>query len=231
MLYDYEDTIAVIEKLVQKMINESGISAPPVNPFKIAKILKIPCTESVIQGRRGQNFILNGHRIIDLNKDDRIERKCFTLAHELIEVLLPEKFKDKDERHDIAMLGAPYLLMPTDWFRKACEKTKFDLFLLKRIFTTASHEAIAIRTLSFDSAIITVIDNKKVTNRQSSLSTFAGKRLMPLEKEAVEYVISVDGDCYKYESNDYKCKVTAYPLFEEEVKRIILRTVPVDSFD
>ena len=204
MIYDYEDTIAVIEKLVQKMIDESGISAPPVNPFKIAKKLKIPCTESVIHGRRGQNFILNGYRIIDINKEDRIERKCFTLAHELIEVILHDRFKDKDERHDIAMLGAPYLLMPTDWFRKACAETKFDIFLLKRIFTTASHEAIAIRTLSFAPAVITIIDNNKVTNRKSSLNTFSGKRLMHLEKEASSLSVRVSR-LYKVFSSSVVC--------------------------
>ena len=228
MKYDYEDTIVVIEDIVVRIFNETDISAPPVNPFLIARKLKIPCTESQIEGRRGQNFVLNGHRIIDINKEDRFERKCFTLAHELIEILLPPNFKNSDERHDIAVLGAPYLLMPTDWFGKACRETEFDIFKLKEIFSTASHEAIAIRTLSFASAIITIIDDKKITNRQSSMNTPPCKRLMHIEKEEADKSV-LSGQIMSLKNDE--CDVTAFPLLEEEVKRVILRTVPNDSLD
>jgi Zn-dependent peptidase ImmA (M78 family) len=228
MTNDYEDTIAVIEKLVQKILDDSGIIGPPVDPQKIAKKLKIPFTESEISGRRGQNFVLNGHRVIDINKDDRPERKCFTLAHELIEILLPPEFISKDERHDIALVGAPYVLMPTEWFHDACVVTKFDIFKLKEIFSTASHEAVAVRTLAFAPGIITVIDDKKVTNRQSSMPGFSGKKLMPIEKKAADEALTT-GERVSLKSSE--CETTAYPLLNEEVKRIILRTIPLSDYD
>jgi Zn-dependent peptidase ImmA (M78 family) len=225
MTYDYEDIISIVENLASSLLRESGITKPPVDPFVIAKKLKIPCTESRIEGRRGQNLVLRGHRIIDINKNDRHERKCFTLAHELIEVMLQMRIKDADERHEIAIFGAPYLLMPTEWFRNACVETDFDIFLLKRTFPTASHEAIAIRTLSFASAIITVIDDKKVTNRQSSVQGLVSRKLMPIERDATKEIYARGG---KVQMKNEDCAVAGYPLFEEEVKRVILRTVPLD---
>ncbi len=223
MIHDYEDRREVIEELVCRLLSESGIMSPPVDPMIIAKNCGIICTEAEIEGRRGQNLMFRGFRFIDVRKDDRVERKCFTVAHELLEMELPKRIRGKQERHEIALIGAPHLLMPTDWFREACHETNFDIFELKKLFSTASHEAVALRTLVFSPSVVTVIDNRKVTNRRSSVEWLSERKLMPVENEVVDEV---------YRTGKKVCReldeviVTGYPLLEEEIKRVILQTVP-----
>ena len=228
MMRDYEDAIEVVEKLARRLLSVSGITSPPVDPMVIAKACRIACTESEIEGRRGQNLVIRGFRLIDIQKDDRWERKCFTIAHELLEMELPENIRSRRERHEIAMVGAPLLLMPTEWFHAACHETDFDVFELKNVFSTASHEAVALRTLVFSPAVVTVIDDGKVTNRRSSVEWFSERNLMPIEEDVLDEIYSSG----KRVRRDFdKGIVTGYPLFEEEIKRVILRTEVLPGFD
>ncbi len=228
MMRDYEDAIEIVEKLVSRLLSVSDIASPPVDPMVIAKACRIVCTEAEIKGRRGQNLMIKGFRLIDIQKDDRWERKCFTVAHELLEMELPGDVQSKRERHEIAMVGAPLLLMPTEWFRAACDETDFEIFELKNIFSTASHEAVALRTLVFSPAVVTVVDDMKVTNRRSSVEWFSERKLIPIEEEVLDEIYSSG----KRVRRDFdRGTVTGHPLFEEEIKRVILRTELLPDFD
>ncbi|HHT9127050.1 MAG TPA: hypothetical protein ACFYD6_14730 [Candidatus Brocadiia bacterium] len=50
------------------------------------------------------------------------------------------------------------------------KKCNFDLLELKKIYSTASHEAIAYRMLRFSECVITIFDNGKVIVRKSSIN-------------------------------------------------------------
>ncbi len=223
---EYEDAVEIIEALVSRLLMESAIESPPVDPFVIAKKRRITLSELEMDGRRGQNLVMLGNKFIDVQRHDRPERKCYTMAHELIEVELPDEISEREERHEIATMGAAYLLMPTEWFREACHDTEFDIFELKRTFSTASHEAIALRTLTFSPAVITIIDDNRISNRKASTGWFSPRKLLPVEKDAAGRAYSSG----KKTRVDFENgTVTAFPLLEEEVKRVILRTVFSDD--
>jgi len=54
---------------------------------------------------------------------------------------------------------ASLLLLPYEWFNADAAKTGFDLFALKKIYSTASHQLIARRIASLRPAIVTVFDD------------------------------------------------------------------------
>ncbi len=222
MVYDFDEIKKTIEETVERLLKTCQVKSPPVDPNKIAKKTGFVYTEMDIAGRRGQAWQSKGRKYIDVDKNSRAERKNFTLAHEILEHELPKEIIDKRERHKIALFGAPYLLMPTTWFAPACQQTSFDISKLKKIFATVSYEAIALRTLNFSEAVITVYDNGKVTNRQSSCSFFVSKRLTDEEKQVINEVLKTG----KFSQRILDAgEIRAYPVFEGKFKRVILRTV------
>jgi hypothetical protein len=170
--------------------------------------------------RRGQSYRYRGMKFVDIGRTDRAERRNFTLAHEIMELELPTAITPKDLRHEIAVRGAAALLCPSRFFRDACTHGPFDLFELKAAFSTASHEAIALRSLDFLDAVITVFDNGRLVNRQTSYPFGAGP-VSPKERDLMKAVTrSGNVQQQAWEGGS----ATAYPVFENEFKRVIVRT-------
>ena len=66
-------------------------------------------------------------------------------------------------RESVANQLAGRLLLPVAWFKPKAVRAGWDLFELKREFSTASHELIARRMLDFEPAVmITVFDHGRI---------------------------------------------------------------------
>jgi len=183
-------------------------------------------TESTLEGRRGQNFIFRGKKYIEVDIRDRKVRQNFTIAHEILEVDLGEIVPDPTERHKLAILWSPFLLMPSNWFQETCIEHNFDILKVKKVFDNVSHEAVALHMLHLAPAIVTVFDNDRVTNRRSSYSFYISIKPIPLEQEAIDQVLESGRE---FRTQRDGVEVAACPVFEEEFKRVILRT-QLDEF-
>lgn len=219
-MYDFDEREEIIEQTVERLLALARIEAPPISPERIARALKINVLDGPLPMRRGQSYRYRGMKFVDIGKTDRAERRNFTLAHEIMELELPNALDDKELRHEIAIRGAAALLCPTRFFRDACTANAFDLLELKAAFATASHEVIALRSLDFAEAIVSVFDNGRLVNRQTSYPFGAGP-VSPEERDLVKAVMrsgEVQQDAWEGGS------ATAYPVFENEFKRVIVRT-------
>jgi predicted transcriptional regulator len=218
---DFEEVSNLLDRVVEHLLETCEIKQPPIEPKRIADILGLVYNEAELEGRRGQSFRRYGRQHVEIHHKDRPERKNFALAHEIVELELKKVLDDPRECHRWANLGASFLLMPTPWFRQECQRANFDIAELKNVFSTASWEAIALRTLNFSEAIITIVDNGRVTRRKSSYSFYVSKKLSDEEKQVLAAVLQAG----KIERQHFpSCEVTGFPVFEKEQKRVILRT-------
>lgn len=219
---DYEEISGLLDRFVEGLLAKCQIDHPPVEPRKIADAIGLVYHETKLEGRRGQSYRRNGRQHVEIARKDRPERKNFALAHEIMELELKRALEDPKDAHRWANLSASFLLTPTIWFRDQCLRTSFDLAKLKKVFSTASWEVIALRTLNFSESIITIVDDGRVTRRKSSYPFYVSKRLSDEEKHVVLDVLQTK----KVQRQHFpSCEVTAYPVFEKEHKRVILRTV------
>ncbi len=221
MTQDFEEVIELLDRIVEELLSECGITQPPVEPKKIADKLGIVYNEAELGGRRGQSFRRRGQQHVEVHHKDRPERKHFALAHEIMELQLKKVLDDPKESHRWANLGASFLLMPGKWFRDECSRTGFDIAELKKVFSTASWEAVALRTLNFSESITTIVDNGRVTRRKASYPHYVPSKLSDEEKQVVQEVLTTGTVQTLHFAT---CEVTGYPVFEEEHRRVILRT-------
>ena len=220
-MYDFDEREAIIEQTAERLLAAARITEPPVLPERIARALRINVLDRDLPMRRGQSYRYRGMKFVDIGKGARAERRNFTLAHEIMELELPDAIAAKDLRHEIAVRGAAALLCPTPFFRAACTPGPFDLFELKATFSTASHEVIALRSLDFAEAIITVFDNGRLKNRQTS-HPFGIQPVSPPERELLRRAMRSG----KVENETWDAaSATAYPVFENDFKRVILHTL------
>lgn len=219
-MYDFDERQDIIEQTVERLLALAKVNGPPVRPERIARALRINVLEGPLPMRRGQSYRYRGMKFVDIGKADRDERRNFTLAHEIMELELLGTVGDKALRHEIAVRGAAALLCPTRFFRDACTADAFDLFELKAAFATASHEVVALRSLDFAEAIVTVFDNGRLVNRQTSYPFGAGP-VSPEERALMKDVLRSGGVQQKAWEG---ASAAAYPVFENEFKRVIVRT-------
>jgi len=229
-VYDFEERDAIIEATVERLLASAGIDRPPVDPERIARAARINVLDRDLPQRRGQSYRYRGMKSVDLGRADRAERRNFTLAHEIMELELPSTASDKQAKHETAIRGAAALLCPARFFRAClqgtCTTAPFDLFRLKAVFSTASHEVVALRSLDFSEAIITVFDNGRLVNRQTSYP-FGIQPVTPQERDAMRRAMRSGEAC---EETWAGASATAYPIFDNAIKRVILRTTLDPAF-
>jgi len=221
MINDLEQARDRVEDIVEQLLSDCGVTAPPIDVRAMAKKKGLALGESLLEGRRGQNFRFRGRKYVEIESRDRHVRQNFTIAHEILEVEFESITSTAREKHKLATLGAPLLLMPSKWFNPACSEHNFDLFQVKPIFDTASYEAVALRMLQVEPAVVTVYDNGKITNRKTSYDFHVPRKLFPAEADSVNQVLQ--SGCKTVVSDD-AIETAAYPVFENSFKRIILRT-------
>ena len=207
-----------IDSIVEHLLLLAGIKEPPVDPCAVIKALKLEATEvSLPESLQSMSVELDDFYLLYINVDTRAERLNFRIAHEIFEVLLG----DVPHKERTCNLAASALLMPTAWFAEARKRAGLDLFELKAVFRTASHEAIAYRMLSFREAVVTVLDHGKVTSRVGNPGLSYPRALQPTEKRALERATELGAAVREFAEG---IMVEGWPVFEEGWERVILIT-------
>ena len=214
--YNY---IAIIEEEVSKTLEICSIEHPPVDAFLVAEKLDYEIGIDDKLKSRGYKRRRWGKDEIFVNSPSKSARKHFTIAHEIAEHIL-ENSIIREDLEVACNAMASSLLMPAQWFEKDSKNCNFDLLELKKIYSTASHEAVAYRMLRFSECIITIFDNGKVTSRKASINS-PRKHTHPLEMECFQKV-SDSGEPFAVSGDNLR--IQGWPVFKDDWKRVILRT-------
>ena len=235
-----EEFAVCLDEVVTGFLAETDWEQPPVDALKLARTAGMAVAiDSRLLGRARTVRLQPGEEAqqasIMLRPEQRAERRQWAVAHEIGEQLAYRVFAelgvmtaeaDVAARERVANLLASRLLLPSSWCERHAGDCHWDLFELKAIFTTASHELIARRMLDFESPVlVTLFDQSQVTWRRSNV-TGRVPTLMPGEldcwREARETGRAVD------RMQDFG-NVQAWPIHEPGWQREILRTeVPED---
>jgi Zn-dependent peptidase ImmA (M78 family) len=214
--YNY---IAIIEEEVSKLLEICSIEHPPVDAFLVAEKLNYEISVDEKLRARGYKRRRWGKDEIFVNSPSKSERKHFTIAHEIAEHVLENRIIREDLESSCNAMASS-LLMPAQWFEMDAKNCNFDLLELKKIYSTASHEAIAYRMLRFSECIITIFDNAKVTIRKTSIDN-PYRHIHPLEVKCFQKVNN-SGEPFAVSENN--ARIQGWPVFKDDWKRVILRT-------
>ncbi len=220
-LTEWDDIAGMVEEEARALLERLGVKGPPIDAFALAEALNLSVHIDSELGTRGYSrrrwdidTIMVGSK-----NPGKSERKHFTIAHEIGEVLLAGKV-GQDLIEDACNLMAVSLLLPIMWFRKDAETLEFELPALKGHYSTVSHEVIAYLMLDVKPLIATIFDNGRLYRRKSSYPVRV-QGTYPLEMECLECV-SNSGE--RAILKDDALSVTGWPVFRDDWKRVILKT-------
>jgi Zn-dependent peptidase ImmA (M78 family) len=226
-----EDVVAVIDQMVEELLEAAGVNAPPVDAIALAQghLGMVVCLDKR-QAQRGRAQRTRGKPQIYLRPEPTEERHQWTVAHEIGEhlktELLPRLAIEPRETkamtgESLANLFAYRLLVPSRWFGVDVKELDYNLLRLKERYRTSSHEVLAWRFLDLpEPCVVTIIDNDHVSRRRSSGPRIT-RELLPIEKKCQEHVnrtsrprtIQRDG-----------VRVQGWPVHAPDWKREILRS-------
>jgi hypothetical protein len=184
-----EEFSATIDRCAIDALWEACIDSPPVDAFALAERLGLAVTSdgrldaraSVVRwpdvGQLGG--VPSG--TIALRREPRRERRHWAVAHEIGETLAGRVFTSlgldpreapPSTRERVANAPAGRLLVPKRWLAGVLRDNDADLYSLKAIFSTASHELLAQRVLDIAESplVVTVRDHGSTTWRRSNLA-------------------------------------------------------------
>lgn len=180
----WEEYTQLLDTIAEEVLQATGVEEPPVDPFRIARLLGIRVVWDKHLPERGRYVRLRpfGQQgstpVIILQEHPRPERRYWAAAHELGEHLVyqvAESLGLQLEQHNqgwrerVANHLAARVVLPTRWFSSDGQRLDWDLRALKLRYRTASHEAIARRMLEMEEpVIITVFDQGSLVWRQSN---------------------------------------------------------------
>ena len=230
------DYAAALDAVVEDLLAEAGVVAPPVDAFRLAANCRLAVLVDDDQQGRARFVRLARHGgdcqrgAIFIRSDPRPERRQWAVAHEVGEAVAEHVFRllgvhpaeaGLAARESVANALASHLLLPTRWFERWARRADWDLLRLKRRFATASHELIARRMLEFEApAIISVFDQGKVTWRMSN----RGHRAPPLSPAETRCWREAHDTGRPRRRECQPLRVVCWPVHEPEWKREILRT-------
>lgn len=224
-----------LDEFVDDLLRRLGMSQPPVDPLAIAKRLGVQVQRNREQTERGRLRKRHPYSVIVVRPEPRWERTCWTLAHELGELLMPDLLEwmqlsevEYRQREWLANEFAQRLLVPTAWLRDKGVAPPFDLFQLKNQYATASHEVVSLQLLSLQHPlIVTVFDGNQLTRRRCNLQ-FQPPRLLSFEREVQQQAIGSsrpNAVCFE------GITAHAWPVHEPDWKREIVLTTFDRSFE
>jgi Zn-dependent peptidase ImmA (M78 family) len=231
-----EEIAAGMDAVAWEVLQEASIAGPPVDANELARRIGIAVASDDCQQGRARYVRLGARRgrssrpVILLKPEPRSERRHWALAHEIGEHVAYRVFahlgSDPSEataqaREALANQMAGRLLLPTAWFAADAAALGWDLFALKRRYTTASHELIARRMLELPApAIVTIFDQGRLHFRRSNL---AG-RVPPLTAAETRCWRDAHDQGQPQETLDGVIRILGWPVHEDGWKREILRT-------
>jgi predicted transcriptional regulator len=239
MDFSHEDLFEAIDRLVNGLLERAGVVKPPVNALEIAENhLGIPVeivelSEEDERGRPRPRSRPSGSGIY-LSPDMTEETQQRTAADGIARALLPDILRkldvapgteDKQFSSQVRGLVIARLLVPNKILRAALKECRYDLLALKKLFTTATMETIALRLLDLDEACaISIVDDGIVTMRRANRFA-AVKKLEPAEQACLDQVMKLDLPC-RVRKGEWT--VQGWPVPDRTIRRIILRAVPDD---
>jgi hypothetical protein len=229
-----------INQCAGELLAEARIDRPPVDAVTMAQCLGLIVAsdgQSAVRGRfvRIRHPGGAGRGTIFLAQEPRFERRQWAVAHEIGEFAAHRVFEQLDidaedlvpaERERMANHLALAMLLPFAWFRADGYAVDWDLYELKQVYATASHELIARRMLSMSpGVIISLFDQGKLVWRKSNVLR-RPPLLVPAEQRTWQ-VTHADNRPAQYECRDLPDglrDVRCWPVHEPAWKREILRT-------
>lgn len=233
-----EDVLAAVDRLVEEVLAEAGVTGPPVDAIALAQghLGMVVCLDKR-QPQRGRAQRGGGQQQIFLRPEPTEERHQWTVAHEIGEHFKPALLEGlrvpPDETRamtgeSLANLFAHHLLVPTRWFAADARALDFDVPELKKRYQTSSHEVIALRLLDLpEPCVITILDNDHIHRRRSN-AWQVRRRLEPPERECQKHVHR-HGRPHVVRRDGWT--VQGWPVHQADWKREILRSVVEDFFD
>lgn len=239
MDFSQEDLFEVIDRLVNGLIERAGLSKPPVNALAIAENhlgipieIREPADEDE-SGRRRPRARPAGSGIF-LSPDMTEEQRQKVAADGIARSLLPDIFRKLDLAPDtdnkqfsnhIRGLVAARVVVPNKLLKSALKECRYDVAALKKVFSTATMEAIALRLLDLDDpCVIAIVDDGVVSIRRGN-RVAAAKKLEAPEQTCLDRVMELDLPCRVREG---EWTVQGWPVPDRTIRRIILRAVPDD---
>ncbi|MDA0835831.1 MAG: ImmA/IrrE family metallo-endopeptidase [Planctomycetota bacterium] len=233
MIIGHDD---LLDELVEDVLNEAQVLHPPIDPFLVAARYGITIAYDGTQTTRGRHKQLAGKPVILVRPDERKERNCWVVAHELGEVWATEWFRRNGaipnevtpaDREEFANRFASRLLLPSRWFFLDAELTGRHFCRLKTRYRTASYELIGWRMLDLPQpTVVTLCDQGRIVRRRSN-RTPSSPALFPIEKEAWQHAHR-EADVARRTANGIV--VQAWAIHEPHWKREILHTILPDEF-
>jgi len=240
MDFSQEDLIDAIERLVSGLLENAGVTAPPVDALRVAEDhIGIPVeivepAEEDENGRRRPRARPQGSGIF-LSPDMSEENRQKVVADGIARTLVPDVLRrlnvlpseeNKQFVTQIRALIVPRILIPTRLLRVALKECKYDILALKKVFATATTEAVALRLLDLDeSCIIAILDDGVVATRRGNRVP-AGKKLEPAEQACHDQVLELD---LPHRVRLGEWTVQGWPIPDRPFRRIILRAVRDDD--
>ena len=240
MDFSQEELIDAVERLVNALLERAGVTEPPVDALHIAEDhLGIPVevvepAEEDETGRRRPRSRTSSAGIA-LSPGMTPEQEQKAAAEGIARTVLPDILKRLDvtpgtENKQFAThvrgLVVARILIPTRLLRLALKQHKYDLHALKKVFTTAQTEAIALRWLDLDEpCVIAIVDDGVVAVRRGNQSA-ASKKLEEAEQQCLDKIMEVDQP-HRVRTGGWT--VQGWPVPERPFRRIILRAVRDDD--
>lgn len=240
-----EQLRCVLEAVACEILAEAEVRGPPVDCLLLADRLGLVVARDQVlvngaQQPRARFVKLStgmapAAETIFLAEEPRRERRHWAVAHEIgesrafrvfVELGVDPSEAPPASREAVANALAGALLLPRDWFVRDGVRVEWDLFELKSIYVTASHEMIARRMLeSPPSVIVTLADQGRCVWRRGNRQS-RPPALTPPERAAwnAAHEGGRPARCDRGELPDGVDDVRAWPIHEAGWKREIIRT-------
>lgn len=235
-----EQIAEMVNDCAAELLAEAGVHRPPIDAIQMAQRLGLIVAQdgkSEVRARfvrMGQSR--GGSRgTILLAEEPRPERRQWATAHEIGEFAAHRIFSELGidpenlvtaERECMANRLANAILLPFEWFRADGFAVDWDLYELKQVYSTASHELIARRMLAMSpTVIVTLFDQGKLVWRKSNVLR-RPPSLVPAESGTWQ-VAHQDNKATQYDCRDLPDglrDIRCWPVHEPGWRREIVRT-------
>ncbi len=154
-----DDPVTAMEVCANDLLDDVGVTAPPVPLHVLASFQGIRTIERVEMESSGRLITSAGGSIVQVNSRESPFRQNFTIAHEIAHTFFPSflvspapilddhtgHYPPVDEEEYLCDIGASALLLPARWLQPACAELNPSLDNLNRLASRfrASLEATA----------------------------------------------------------------------------------------
>jgi hypothetical protein len=237
MDFSQEELFDAIDRMLNGLLERAGFTKPPVSALEIAENhlgIPVEVIDPVEEDERGRLRTRPRGSGIILSPGMSEEQQQTAAAGGIARSLLPDILRkldvipgseSKQFSSHLRGLVVARLLVPNKLLRAALKECRYDLLALKKVFTTAPSETIALRLLDLDQACaISIVDDGIVMIRRANRFA-ATKKLEAAEQTCLDRVMDLDLPCRVREG---EWTVQGWPIPSRTIRRIILRAVPDD---